>query len=858
MTTSEAYHPSVPRSKSLPKYWQVLVPILYAYILIAGLGGAVRLAAYLGQPFAGVVIVWRKEIKIFVVGWQTPDNWPGIKSDLSINDRILCVNGYRPNTDSPLYALDPIDAAVVCPGGGLDLLDIFNQQYALGAQELSFTVDHAGQIIELSEIPLIPFGFGHLLEIFLPSFLGGLGLWVVGWLVYKAAPQEKVNLAFSVFAGFSASFAFLQGYMGIIGSFLRETRLITLAMSVPWVSWICVAGFEIINQLFYDQLPRRWLPRLKQGVYILAVFCSVTGIYTYLDSDSTLSIPLTWLFLGTLTGLGAFTIGWAGYLVFQAYRHSPSLRVRRQAAIIIAGLATMTLATLPFLTYTFLNIPGFPLAAYIPYLGLGLLACIAYTILRYQLFPIRTRLLHYLILLITCILLAVLVTLMIHQEAIFLPVLIASIVTGLLFEGRFSVFDFLDNLLRREKLDYQAVTRFTEQVGDLRQSEALPETVLRLFIQEFSARQVDFWMIDPSGSRASHYTGIFQMTRPYQPISYWKIFSAEPGGAGNAAQTIQVIAPELVAQPSKLQHFLPKEPFPFYESKFGTPDLLQESGIRFTSGAIWSTLLDHTVLVGYLRLDERWTGEIYDDEDLRLVNIISQQLALAIANQRQYQHVRDLQNMLLQAEDHERDKVARELHDTILQFLHKLTFGLDEIKENSPLTAPAIRSWQERIHAEAIQMRDLLTYLRSPETLIQSGLVNSLHKWLDRISQDTNVITERQFDPEVDRLLRNPEKTIIFRIFRESVHNAIRHAAAGQIKLWLYSTPEHIELGIQDNGRGFDLHQNDSLKEKGYSSLEDMKIYLASLGGWLEIDSAPGKGTKIFGQMPVHPISKPK
>jgi hypothetical protein len=75
-------------------------------VLLLGIGGGVRLALYVGQPFPGFAFMWRKESKLLTVSWTTPSHWHAIATgQLKINDRILCINGYQPSPDSPIYGV---------------------------------------------------------------------------------------------------------------------------------------------------------------------------------------------------------------------------------------------------------------------------------------------------------------------------------------------------------------------------------------------------------------------------------------------------------------------------------------------------------------------------------------------------------------------------------------------------------------------------------------------------------------------------------------------------------------------------------------------------------------------------------
>ena len=124
---------------------------------------------------------------------------------------------------------------------------------------------------------------------------------------------------------------------------------------------------------------------------------------------------------------------------------------------------------------------------------------------------------------------------------------------------------------------------------------------------------------------------------------------------------------------------------------------------------LWVPLVEGGQAVGVLGLGPRWTGEVYDEQDVQLIGILARQLALAILNNRQWTRLQAMPHLILQAEENERRKIARELHDTILQFLLVLTYNLDDLRERQPELATEVERWQDRISAEAGQLRDLMS-----------------------------------------------------------------------------------------------------------------------------------------------------
>jgi signal transduction histidine kinase len=256
-------------------------------------------------------------------------------------------------------------------------------------------------------------------------------------------------------------------------------------------------------------------------------------------------------------------------------------------------------------------------------------------------------------------------------------------------------------------------------------------------------------------------------------------------------------------------------------------------------------------VAGVLGLGPRWTGEVYGERDLQLIGILARQMTLSILNSRQLERLQAMSQLIAQAEENERRKIARELHDTILQFLLVLTYGLDDLKERQSALADEIERWQERISAEAGQLRSLLTYLRAPELLVQQGLVPSLESWLEQVQQETTMAVEADLAPEVEPLLSSEAKVAIYRVCREAVHNALKHSGGSRVAVKIWTDGESVRFSVEDDGQGFDVTTALVGNEKGYSSLQDLRICVESVGGQLEVHPTPNLGTVIKCCMPL-------
>lgn len=795
-----------------------------ALTLLGGLLGAFRLALSLGQPFPGLVMLWRKEYKLFTVSWVTPPNWTGLAAGMRINDRILCINGYRPVLEPKAYSLAPRDAGQSCPNGEKKYGDIFRETFISAEPTIDFFVDRNEEMLSIQGVPVIRFTLGLLLETFLPAFLLGLALLFVGWVVYRAHPDAEINLVFSLVMVVTSSFAFNNTLAGNITDVQFETGKITLVQIIPWVALLGPLTFHLTDLLTSAGPCSAAACRIRKPYYLLAIPICLAGVFAFTFNDLPASQPLTWAYIYWITLSWAFSGIWSLVSLSLTFRRAPVRWVRMQTGLVLAALGITTLASVPFLGLYYANQLTFPYMQGLPYLGLVVVGIFAYAILRYQLFAARTQTLTFLLVLVVSVFTALIVYIPVAREIGFIPILATALLTGSMFEGRLKRFQpssWLEHLLHRERLDYQVVNRFNQHIYPLQSPESLAEVATGALKAELEAERVDLWLCCLDRPVLERYT------------------------EGCLAETL-ALAPSLAAQ-------LVEVPGPVYAtSQAGQAFALGLPGVAIVQpNGLWAPLANREQAIGLVYLGPRWTGDVFDEADLRLVSLLAAQLALAIANARQVERLQAMQRMILQAEENERHKIARELHDTVLQFLLVLTFGLDSMKGSPPELGDRIEVWQGRISVEASRLRDLLSYLRTPETLEQRGLVASLNQLFDEMRRQTTTRLECNLDPQAEPVLSTEAKVALYRMLREAVHNALKHAHAQQIALKLNLEGKRVVFSVRDDGQGFDIAVALKSIEKGYSSLQDMRIYIESIGGRLEVSSTIGRGTMIQGWAPT-------
>lgn len=190
----------------------------------------------------------------------------------------------------------------------------------------------------------------------------------------------------------------------------------------------------------------------------------------------------------------------------------------------------------------------------------------------------------------------------------------------------------------------------------------------------------------------------------------------------------------------------------------------------------------------------------------------------------------------------ERQRLARELHDSVSQALYGIALGARtaqiQLERDPARLAEPLDYILSLAEAGLSEMRALIFELR-PESLQNEGLVVALTKQADalRARYKLNVITRFASEPD----LALDVKEALYRIAQEALHNVARHAHATQVELSLHDADETLTLVVRDNGKGFDPAQ----KYPGHLGLKSMRERAAQIGGMLRIASQPGEGTMI-------------
>jgi signal transduction histidine kinase len=207
---------------------------------------------------------------------------------------------------------------------------------------------------------------------------------------------------------------------------------------------------------------------------------------------------------------------------------------------------------------------------------------------------------------------------------------------------------------------------------------------------------------------------------------------------------------------------------------------------------------------------------------------------------------------LITAQEEERTRIARELHDDLSQRMAVLQIGLEQFKQGLPDISPKA---QQQLHTIAEAARDVssdihsLSYQLHPARLELLGLVASLKGFCKEFSTQHKI--DVQFlHGNIPGQIPKDVTLCLYRITQEALQNVVKHSESAEAEVELSAHSAEIELCISDSGRGFDV---ESAKRAAGLGLVSMRERLRLVGGHLSIESAPSHGTRIRVRVPQVP-----
>ena len=244
-----------------------------------------------------------------------------------------------------------------------------------------------------------------------------------------------------------------------------------------------------------------------------------------------------------------------------------------------------------------------------------------------------------------------------------------------------------------------------------------------------------------------------------------------------------------------------------------------------------------------------------------VIQTLARQLGIALENAYLYSEVQEKEKLrgellarAVSAQEEERKRIARELHDETGQWLTALAVGLggveQTVSQNPELAQKQIGELKTMTMSAIDNLRQFVYDLR-PSVLDDMGLVSAIRWFVDQYAERAKIKIDFQVTG-VKRRLPAQVETVLFRIAQEALNNVGRHSHATRAIVQLEFAEAMLMLAVEDNGKGFDVAQvlgpNPARKSWGLLGVQE-RIEL--VGGKFEIESAPGRGTKMTVKVPT-------
>jgi PAS domain S-box-containing protein len=242
------------------------------------------------------------------------------------------------------------------------------------------------------------------------------------------------------------------------------------------------------------------------------------------------------------------------------------------------------------------------------------------------------------------------------------------------------------------------------------------------------------------------------------------------------------------------------------------------------------------------------TGRAHFNEQGKLVRIVGM---VADITERKLAEagLADVRRRLIEAQEQERNRIARELHDDIGQRLALLAVELEQLHQDSS-DLPVVRSRMGELQKQASEIAtdiQTLSHELHSTRLEYLGPVAAMRSLCQELGEQTRVKIEFNTQ-DLSSALPPDISLCLFRVLQEALRNAIKHSGAEHVEVGLWRTPDEIHLAVSDRGIGFD---SKAAKESRGLGLVSMEERLKLLKGSISIESQPNRGTTIHARLPL-------
>lgn len=781
----------------------------------------ISLTLDIGRPFPGFITYYNPIHTHMEVEWNVPSWWWDTTGERPlINDILIQVD------ESPFNGiLQPVVEA-----------SLYQTAWDQGKTTVDVTVEREGALVTFP-VSLELFSWAHYGDLMLLSVILAMCYWLLAIILYRASDGEsKQRLIVLILCAFALIGLALQGSLFIFGGWRENILSFINPLHALAVTLFGAFMFHLAFRFPYSRWPR--LSRaLLPGIYLLAAILFAFYFLAKVMVWQTGATPLArWMDLAWLNSFQYLIIAAILFLLARMIGEAVlpvKSRYREEARIMLLALFLF----LPTVWFALHGVSGtnttilfLQSLADTRYLALVVPFAFAAISLRYQSFAgDKSWLFLALMLAVSGFLANAGVALLFWQapsvirELPFPPtavLFVLFLIISLIWGWQSSWRGWLGRLFNWDRINYRAVRQFgyslaAQPANDCSQ---LAGNIVRTLCHELSLECAACWLVESDAMQLSAVDGRLPINVPQ--------FLHPPSGLLNRSIRL-------------------KEP---------KPDWLQPI---MSEIAVILPLFISGKLLGILAVGQRWDAAIFDDRDLEILTLISQQAALLLHNTEQTGQLRQNDQQLLRMQELTRQKTAQNLHDHVLPTLSLVQMRLltaNQLVHTQPDKAQAILVESQ----ESLRKNSDLVRRIQKDLVIRSleyGLSPYLRELVNQFNQDTGITTNLQLPPSLDSIITNTNtRETIYAIWQQALDNIYQHAQATQVTINMAFDFDQLTFTICDNGRGSEPEQRQESLQNGHFGLRSMQIRLESIGGQFAFHSALDQGSCVQGQIPLPDI----
>ena len=259
-----------------------------------------------------------------------------------------------------------------------------------------------------------------------------------------------------------------------------------------------------------------------------------------------------------------------------------------------------------------------------------------------------------------------------------------------------------------------------------------------------------------------------------------------------------------------------------------------------------------TWVMGQLRPYRDAAGEIVGH--VGVITDITDRKSDELAMQQSEQRLRELSTHMTSAEERQRATIAREIHDDIGSSLTGMKIDVLRLKQltvDIPEAQEKLIAFTHLLDSSAASSVRIAKALRP--SILDDGIVPAIEWQLREFAKRMDIDTEF-VEPEREPQLTSDQSIALFRVVQEALNNVAKHAHAKHVDVVLFARANELTLEIRDDGRGLPRDKAPQhIERNGGFGITGMRERVLSLGGWMDVTGAPGKGTTVMVGIPMQP-----